>query len=171
MKTRRGDVVLVLFPNSDLRTARRRPALVLQRDNLGSGLEQTIVAMIEQQPVPGIMRDRSTPAATSSSSSIARSSIDSEFASLLVPKTASPQFCDSNHLQCAMKRWLSGARSALNGVTTGANTPRMRSLAARPSIATLSTLPNSSFILLPFRAPARREFFQSSFLPKRAINA
>jgi mRNA interferase MazF len=46
MKTRRGDVVLVLFPNSDLRTAKRRPALVLQRDNLNSGLEQTIVAMI-----------------------------------------------------------------------------------------------------------------------------
>ncbi len=46
MNTRRGDVVLVLFPNSDLRTAKRRPALVLQRDNLGSGLEQTIVAMI-----------------------------------------------------------------------------------------------------------------------------
>src|SRR5689334_3673794 len=46
MKTRRGDVVLVLFPNSDLRTAKRRPALVLQRDTLGSGLDQTIVAMI-----------------------------------------------------------------------------------------------------------------------------
>ena len=46
MKTRRGDVVLVLFPNSDLRTAKRRPALVLQRDKLNSGLEQTIVAMI-----------------------------------------------------------------------------------------------------------------------------
>jgi mRNA interferase MazF len=46
MKTRRGDVVLVLFPNSDLRTAKRRPALVLQRDTLDSGLEQTIVAMI-----------------------------------------------------------------------------------------------------------------------------
>jgi mRNA interferase MazF len=43
---RRGDVVLVLFPNSDLRTAKRRPALVLQRDNLGSALPQTIVAMI-----------------------------------------------------------------------------------------------------------------------------
>jgi len=40
MKTRRGDVVLVLFPNSDLRTAKRRPALVLQRDSLGAGLEQ-----------------------------------------------------------------------------------------------------------------------------------
>jgi mRNA interferase MazF len=46
MKTRRGDVVLVLFPNSDLRTAKRRPVLVLQRDNLDSGLGQTIVAMI-----------------------------------------------------------------------------------------------------------------------------
>lgn len=43
---RRGDVVLVLFPNSDLRTAKRRPALVLQRDDLSSGLPQTIVAMI-----------------------------------------------------------------------------------------------------------------------------
>ena len=46
MKTERGDVVLVLFPNSDLRTAKRRPALVLQRDDLDSGLDQTIVAMI-----------------------------------------------------------------------------------------------------------------------------
>jgi len=46
MKTQRGDVVLILFPNSDLRTAKRRPALVLQRDDLGAGLEQTIVAMI-----------------------------------------------------------------------------------------------------------------------------
>ena len=42
----RGDVVLVLFPNSDLKTAKRRPALVLQRDNLDSGLPQTIFAMI-----------------------------------------------------------------------------------------------------------------------------
>lgn len=50
MKTRRGDVVLVLFPNSDLRTAKRRPALVLQRDNLGSGLNQTVVAMISSNP-------------------------------------------------------------------------------------------------------------------------
>ncbi|MGA2175073.1 MAG: type II toxin-antitoxin system PemK/MazF family toxin [Verrucomicrobiota bacterium] len=45
-KTRRGDVVLVLFPNSDLRAAKRRPALVIQRNNLDSGLTQTIVAMI-----------------------------------------------------------------------------------------------------------------------------
>ena len=46
MKTQRADIVLVLFPNSDLRTAKRRPALVIQRDNLASGLDQTIIAMI-----------------------------------------------------------------------------------------------------------------------------
>ena len=46
MKLRHGDVVLVLYPNSDLRTAKRRPALVIQRNDLNSGLSQTIVAMI-----------------------------------------------------------------------------------------------------------------------------
>ncbi len=30
----RGDVVRVLFPNSDLATSKRRPALVIQADNL-----------------------------------------------------------------------------------------------------------------------------------------
>lgn len=43
---KRGDVVLVLFPNSNLRTAKRRPALVVQADNLQTGLSQVIVAMI-----------------------------------------------------------------------------------------------------------------------------
>ena len=43
---RRGDVVLVLFPHSDLRTAKPRPALVVQSDNLQTGLPQVIVAMI-----------------------------------------------------------------------------------------------------------------------------
>ena len=42
----RGDVVLVLFPDSNLRTAKRRPALVVQRDSLNAGLPQVIVAMI-----------------------------------------------------------------------------------------------------------------------------
>ncbi len=46
---RRGDVLLVLFPNSDLRTAKRRPALVIQADNLHTGLPQIIVAMITSQ--------------------------------------------------------------------------------------------------------------------------
>lgn len=43
---KRGDVVLVLFPYSDLRTATPRPALVVQADDLQTGLPQVIVAMI-----------------------------------------------------------------------------------------------------------------------------
>ena len=46
MSYSRGDVVLVLFPHSDLRTAKKRPALVVQADNLNTGLDQLIVAMI-----------------------------------------------------------------------------------------------------------------------------
>jgi mRNA interferase MazF len=46
MTTKRGDIVLVLFPDSNLRTAKRRPALVVQRTSLGTGLPQTIIAMI-----------------------------------------------------------------------------------------------------------------------------
>src|SRR5688572_928089 len=45
-----GDVVLVLFPDSNLRTAKRRPALVVLPDNLNTGLPQTIVAMITSNP-------------------------------------------------------------------------------------------------------------------------
>jgi mRNA interferase MazF len=43
---KRGDVVLVLYPNSDLRTAQTCPALLVQADNLQTGLPQGIVAMI-----------------------------------------------------------------------------------------------------------------------------
>ena len=43
---KRGDVVLVLYPNSDLRTAKTCPALIIQSDNLQIGLPQVIVAMI-----------------------------------------------------------------------------------------------------------------------------
>ena len=43
---KRGDVILVLFPNSDLRTAKTRPALVVEADGLETGLAQVIVAMI-----------------------------------------------------------------------------------------------------------------------------
>ncbi len=46
---RRGDVVLMLFPNSDLRTAKRRPALVVQADGLQTGLPQVVVAMISSK--------------------------------------------------------------------------------------------------------------------------
>jgi mRNA interferase MazF len=42
----RGEVVLALFPDSNLKTAKKRPVIVLQRDALGTGLAQTIVAMI-----------------------------------------------------------------------------------------------------------------------------
>jgi mRNA interferase MazF len=42
----RGEVVLVLFPDSNLVAAKRRPALVIQADRLGTGLAQTVVAMI-----------------------------------------------------------------------------------------------------------------------------
>ena len=41
---KRGDVVLVLFPNSDLITYKKRPALVVQADNLDTGLQQKIIA-------------------------------------------------------------------------------------------------------------------------------
>ena len=50
MTCKRGDVVLALFPDSNLQTAKRRPALVVQADNLGTGLTQTIVAMITSNP-------------------------------------------------------------------------------------------------------------------------
>ena len=43
---KRGDVVLVLFPNSNLQTAKKRPALVVQADNLETNLPQVLVAMI-----------------------------------------------------------------------------------------------------------------------------
>ena len=46
MRLKRGDVVLVLFPDSNLVTAKRRPALVVQADDLKTGLSQSIVAMI-----------------------------------------------------------------------------------------------------------------------------
>jgi mRNA interferase MazF len=49
LTVKRGNVVLVLFPNADLKTAKTRPALVVQADNLQTGLSQVIVAMITSQ--------------------------------------------------------------------------------------------------------------------------
>jgi mRNA interferase MazF len=46
---KRGDVVLVLFPNTDLTSAKTRPALIVQADELETGLSQVIVAMISSQ--------------------------------------------------------------------------------------------------------------------------
>jgi mRNA interferase MazF len=42
----RGDAVLVLYPDSNLRTAKRRPAIVVQADSLQTGLSQVILAMV-----------------------------------------------------------------------------------------------------------------------------
>ena len=43
---KRGDIILVIFPDSNLRTGKPRPALVVQADDLRTGLAQVIVAMI-----------------------------------------------------------------------------------------------------------------------------
>jgi len=43
---KRGDIVLVLFPDSNLQTAKKRPALVVQADDLQTNLPQVIVALI-----------------------------------------------------------------------------------------------------------------------------
>jgi len=42
----RGDVVLVRFPNSDQITFKKRPALVIQANDVPTGLPQRIVACI-----------------------------------------------------------------------------------------------------------------------------
>lgn len=46
MQASRGEVVLLFFPDSNLGTAKRRPALVVQADRLQTEFNQTIVAMI-----------------------------------------------------------------------------------------------------------------------------
>ena len=43
---KRGDVVLVLFPNSNLRTAKLRPGVIVQTNNLKTGLNQLVISMI-----------------------------------------------------------------------------------------------------------------------------
>ncbi len=43
---KRGDVVLVWFPNSDMATFKKRPALVVQADDLETGIPQVVLAMI-----------------------------------------------------------------------------------------------------------------------------
>jgi len=42
----RGDVALVAFPNSDLKTYKKRPALVVQKDAVDTGLAQVVLALI-----------------------------------------------------------------------------------------------------------------------------
>lgn len=50
MICKRGDVILVRFPNSDLKTYKKRPALVVQADDLATGLPQKIIALITSNP-------------------------------------------------------------------------------------------------------------------------
>ncbi len=46
MPYKRGDVILVRYPNSDLQGFKKRPALVVQTDAIDTGLAQRIVVMI-----------------------------------------------------------------------------------------------------------------------------
>ena len=46
MNYKRGDVVLVLFPHSDLQTYSKRPALVVQDEDIDTGLDQRVVVLI-----------------------------------------------------------------------------------------------------------------------------
>ncbi len=43
---KQGDVILALFPDSNLQTAKKRPVLIVQADDLRTNLPQIIVAMI-----------------------------------------------------------------------------------------------------------------------------
>lgn len=65
MRFEHGEVVLVLFPDSNLRTAKRRPALVVMTDHLNTGLRQTIVAMITSNTARGGHASRVTFAKSS----------------------------------------------------------------------------------------------------------
>jgi len=63
----RGDVVLVLFPHSDLRTATLRPALVVQADDLNTGMALVTLGMITSRIQRGshpcrVVIKRSSPA-------------------------------------------------------------------------------------------------------------
>ena len=46
MICKRGDVILIRYPNSDLKGFKKRPALVVQGDDVSTNLQQKIVAMI-----------------------------------------------------------------------------------------------------------------------------
>ncbi len=43
---KKGDVILALFPDSNLQTAKKRPVSIVQADDLKTNLPQIIVAMI-----------------------------------------------------------------------------------------------------------------------------
>jgi len=43
---KRGDVIIVRYPNSDLTTYKKRPALVVQADGVETGINQSVVALV-----------------------------------------------------------------------------------------------------------------------------
>jgi mRNA interferase MazF len=46
MSCKQGDLVSVWFPDSNLLTVKKRPGIVLQKDNLNTGLDQLIIGMV-----------------------------------------------------------------------------------------------------------------------------
>lgn len=46
---KRGDIVIAYFPFSDLVTMKKRPALIVQADNLKTGFDKVIIAQISSQ--------------------------------------------------------------------------------------------------------------------------
>ena len=54
---RRGDVVLVPFPFTDLRSAKQRPALVVSADAFNSTRDDVLVAAITSQIPPQLAAD------------------------------------------------------------------------------------------------------------------
>jgi mRNA interferase MazF len=63
---KRGDVILALFPDSNLQTAKKRPVLIVQADNLQTNLPQIIVAMItsnlsQKSPPSRVLIELTTP--------------------------------------------------------------------------------------------------------------
>jgi mRNA interferase MazF len=46
MNYKQGDIVSVWFPDSNLLTVKKRPGIVLQKDNLNTGLDQLIIGRV-----------------------------------------------------------------------------------------------------------------------------
>ena len=116
-----------------------------------------------QHPVPGIIRAGGMPASTSASRMASFSATASELPSDVVPKTAMPTSRSSSHLQCLMRRAVSGIRSAVKGVTTGARTPCRRWVGFKSfsgeSTFILKHPGASSMRMRPAAAEPTRDFF------------
>lgn len=46
MSYKRGDIILVNYPNSDLVTYKKRPAIIIQNEGISTGLKQRLIALI-----------------------------------------------------------------------------------------------------------------------------